>query len=129
MNTTSPATKENEHFINHETIGKMKKGVVIINAARGSLIDVDALIDGLDEGKIGAVALDVIEGESPVYYKSFKGQPAPLESIEKLSHYPNVILTPHTAFYTQNAIVEMVRNSIKSCACEIKGQNNPWKIV
>ena len=125
----APATKENEHFINKETIAKMKKGVVLINAARGSLIDVDALIEGLDSGKIGSAALDVIEGESPVYYKNFEGQPAPLESIQKLSQYPNVILTPHTAFYTQNAIIEMVQNSIRSCALELKGEKNPWKIV
>ena len=125
----APATKENEHLVNKETIAKMKPGVGLINAARGSLVDVDALIEGLDAGQIGFAALDVLEGESSIYYKNFEGQPCPLESIQKLSQYPNVILTPHTAFYTQNAIVEMVRNSIKSCACELKGEKNPWKIA
>ena len=125
----APATKENIHVVNKEAIAKMKPGVVLINAARGSLIDADALIEGLDTGKIGFAALDVLEGETSVYYKNFEGKPAPLQSIKKLSQFPNVILTPHTAFYTQNAVVEMVRNSIKSCACELKGEENPWKIV
>lgn len=125
----APSTNETNHMINKESISKMKQGVVIVNAARGVLVDTDALIEGLENGKIGFAALDVLEGESPVYYKNFEGQPAPLKSIEQLSKYPNVILTPHTAFYTQNAIVEMVRNSIKSCALEIKGEANPWRIV
>ena len=125
----SPATKETNHMINKTAISKMKQGVVIVNAARGTLIDTEALIEGLDEGKIGFAALDVIEGESPVYYKNFEGQSVPLESIEKLSKYPNVVLTPHTAFYTKNAIAEMVQNSIKSCALDIKGEKNPWIIV
>lgn len=125
----APSNKETEHIINKDSISKMKKGVIIVNAARGTLIDTDALIEGLDNGTIGFAALDVLEGESSIYYKNFEDKPVPLKSIEQLSKYPNVILTPHTAFYTQNAIEEMVCNSIKSCVLEIKGEKNPWRIV
>ena len=125
----APSTKDTEHIINKDSISRMKDGVIIVNAARGTLIDTEALIEGLDNGKIGFAALDVLEGETSIYYKNFEGKPVPLESIEKLSKYPNVLLTPHTAFYTQNAIKEMVCNSIKSCVLEIQGETNPWRIV
>lgn len=125
----APSTEENMHLINKDTISKMKNGVIIVNTARGALIDTDALIDGLASGKIGFAALDVLEGEGPVYYKNFEGQPTPLESISRLNQFPNVLLTPHTAFFTKNAFSEMVQNSMKSCVLEIKGKENPWKIV
>ena len=125
----APSTSQNYHLINEDALSKMKNGVVIINAARGSLIDSDALVAALQNGKVAGAGLDVVEGEGPIYFKNFEGQPVPLESIEKLSQFPNVIMTPHTAFYTQNAVVEMVQNSIASCAAYLKREDNPWKIV
>ncbi len=125
----APSVEENMHMINKDAISKMKKDVIIVNTARGTLIDTDALIEGLTSGKIGVAALDVLEGEAPVYYKNLEGQPVPLESIGKLGKFPNVLLTPHTAFFTKQALWEMVQNSIKSCVLEIEGKENPWKIV
>lgn len=125
----APNTADSYHLINRDAIAQMKPGVILVNTARGALIDTDALIEGLESGKIGYAALDVLEGETPVYYRNFEGQPVPLEAIERLSRLPNVLLTPHTAFYTKHAIFEMVRNSITSCVQEIEGKGNPWKIV
>ena len=125
----APRTEESYHLIDRAAIAEMKPGVILVNTARGALVDTEALIEGLESGKIGYAALDVLEGETPVYYKNFEGQPIPLEAIEKLSRLPNVLLTPHTAFYTRQAIFEMVRNSITSCVREMRGEANPWKIV
>ncbi len=125
----APSIAENRHLINADTLNKMKDGVILINTARGDLINTDDLIDALDRGKIGFAALDVLEGETPVYYKSFEGQAVPLRHIDRLSQYENVLLTPHTAFFTEEAIDEMARNSVLSCVLERRGEENPWKIV
>lgn len=125
----APNTADSYHIINADAIARMKPGVILVNTARGALIDTDALLSGLESGKIGYAALDVLEGETPVYYRNLEGQPVPLESIQRLSRLPNVLLTPHTAFYTRHAIFEMVRNSIASCVQELTGAENPWKIV
>ncbi|MFC6177654.1 phosphoglycerate dehydrogenase [Companilactobacillus huachuanensis] len=77
----SPATKENHHMINEKAISKMKNGVVITNAARGELIDEDALYSALKSGKVKAAGLDVFEGEPPIG--------------NKLLTLDNVIGTPH----------------------------------
>jgi len=125
----APATAENMHLINQKALGRMKDGVVIVNTSRGALIDTDALIEALSNGKVGFAALDVLEGETPVYYKNFEGQPAPLKHITELSQFENVLLTPHTAFFTAQAMDEMAKNSIQSCVLEIRKEKNPWKIV
>jgi D-lactate dehydrogenase len=113
----APATEDNYHMIDKSAIDKMKQGVMIINCARGSLIDTQALIDGLDSGKIGFAGLDVIEQESGLYYFNRMGEPLGNPQLAVLKSYSNVIVTPHTAFYTDEAVANMVENSI-ICAGE-----------
>lgn len=115
-----PATQENLHLINHDTIQQMKDGVIIINTSRGSLIDTAALIKGIEEKKIGGIALDVIEGENTFAYRDTKGEPILNREYLVLKSFPNVIITPHTAFYTDQAISDMVENSVRSCVEFIK---------
>lgn len=124
----APATEESFHMINADTIRQMKDGVVIVNTARGLLIDTDALIQGLVEGKIGAAALDVIENEGKIYYKDFKYEIVNHTQMTVLNAMPNVLMTPHTAFFTDEAVGNMVEYSIKSCIQTIEGNENPWKI-
>jgi D-lactate dehydrogenase len=90
----------------------MKTGVMIINCARGSLIDTQALIDGVESGKVGFAGLDVIEQESGLYYFNRMGEPLNNTQLAILKSYPNVLVTPHTAFYTDEAVANMVENSI-----------------
>lgn len=124
----TPATEETYHIFNRETIGHMKDGVVLINMARGSMIDTDALIEGLESGKVGAAALDMIEGDNGIYYKDLKYSPAGHHGMAVLNAMPNVLMTPHTAFFTDEAVSDMVENSIKSCVDTLNGKSNPWKI-
>ncbi|WP_099470012.1 D-isomer specific 2-hydroxyacid dehydrogenase family protein [Konateibacter massiliensis] len=124
-----PATEDNEHLIQAETIRKMKDNVVIVNTARGSLIDTEALIEGLESGKIGAAALDVVENESRLFYKDCSTRVIGNHELLLLKSYPNVILTPHTAFYTDQAVSDMVENSIKSCCLFLQGEKNPWEVA
>ncbi|MDR1949564.1 MAG: D-lactate dehydrogenase VanH-A [Spirochaetaceae bacterium] len=123
-----PAAEDNYHIVNARSIARMKDGVVIINTARGSLIDTTALIEGIESGKIGAAAVDVVEDESNLYYKDHRGEALPHRDLAILRSYPNVIVTPHLAFYTDQSVSDMVENSVKSCIAFLRGEENPWEV-
>jgi D-lactate dehydrogenase len=116
------ATDENHHLINAETIAKMKDGVTIVNTARGKLIDSDALIAALESGKVGGAALDVLENENGLYYYNLSGQIIPNQELALLRSFPNVILSPHTAFYTDEDVECMVRGIFESTDAFVKGE-------
>lgn len=124
----APANENNKHMINTDTISIMKDGAVIINTARGSLIDTHALIDGLNSGKISAAGLDVIEDESSLFYYDKRGEILDNTALYQLSSYPNVIITHHMAFYSKQAVETMVRDSLRGAALDICGKNNPWLV-
>lgn len=108
----TPATEGTFHLVNAQSMKKMKDGVVIINTARGSIIDTPAFIDALEEGKIGAAALDVIENELGIFYGDYKYKNIAHREMSILKDLPNVLMLPHMAFYTENAISDMVEHSI-----------------
>lgn len=125
----APSMKETYHMINKESIEIMKDGVVIINTARGSLINTDDMIEGIENKKIGYAALDVVENESHLYYKEYKNEIISHRQLAILRSFPNVLLTPHTAFFTNQAVSDMVEYSIMSSKATYENQNNPWQIV
>ena len=123
-----PATKDTYHLIRKETINKMKDGVIIINTARGSIIDTADLIEALESGKISACALDVIENELGLYYNDYKYKTIKNHYLSILKEMPNVLLTPHMAFYTKQAVSDMVENSLLSIVTSKKGKENKFRI-
>ena len=124
-----PLTKENMHLIDAEAIQKMQDGVVLINTARGGLIDTKALIDGLESCKIGAAGLDVIEDEFGMYYFDRKADVLSKRDLYILRGFPNVIVTPHMAFYTDQAVSDMVKHSIESCMLHEAGKEDPCRVI
>ena len=124
----TPLTDDNFHMINKESIGKMKDGVVLINTARGGLIDSEALIEGLESGKIGGAGLDVVENEFGLYYYDPKNDVLANRSIGILRAMPNVTVTHHMAFYTDNCTKTVVEDSVKSCILFMEGKENPWQV-
>lgn len=116
------ATEQNHHLINAAAIEKMKTGVTIVNTARGRLIDADALIAGLESGKIGAAGLDVLENENGLYYYNRTGEVIKNTELALLRSFPNVILTDHTAFYTEEDVESMVRGVFESAAAFAAGE-------
>lgn len=108
----TPANESSYHMVNKDTISIMKDGVVIVNTARGSIIDTLAFIDGLETGKIGAAALDVIENELGIYYGDYKYQVIGHREMSILKDLPNVLMLPHVAFYTEQSVSDMVEHSI-----------------
>ncbi len=99
-----PLTKENEYLINRDTIAKMKKGVYILNTSRGMLIDAEALIEGIKEKKVGAACLDVYEEENDIFFKDYSGHILQDDVLARLISMPNVIITSHQAFLTEEAL-------------------------
>jgi len=114
----APSTKENLHLLNTDTFSKMKKGVYIINTARGDLIDTDALVDALRSGQVGGAGLDVLEGEHQLK-----------DEIKNhaLISMSNVILTPHVAFFSHEAYQEILHTSLQNIRSFIAG--TPTNVV
>ena len=109
-----PLTEETQHMINAASIEKMKKGVVILNTSRGALIDTDALIDGIKARKVGAACLDVYEEESDVFFQDFSGHIVEDDTLARLISMPNVIVTSHQAFLTQEALSNIAETTVSN---------------
>ena len=97
----APATDATWHMLDASAFSSMKDGVVLINTARGALMDTDALLANLQTGKIGALGLDVLENESALFYYDRREELLPNQDLYLLKSYPNVVITHHMAFYTQ----------------------------
>ena len=113
-----PLTDDTRHIINADAIGKMKKGVVIVNTSRGGLIDAEALLDGIKARRVGAACLDVYEEEADIFFEDRSGHILNDDLLSRLISMPNVIVTSHQAFLTQEAlnnIAETTVNNILSC--------------
>ncbi|MBR1900941.1 MAG: lactate dehydrogenase [Lachnospiraceae bacterium] len=123
-----PALEETHHIVNRETLSIMKDGVVLVNTARGSVIDTPALLDALESGKVGAAALDVIENELGIFYGDYKYKVIGHREMSILKDLPNVLMLPHMAFYTENAVSDMVEHSIASIALEARGERSPKRV-
>lgn len=99
-----PLTGETRHMINDESIARMKPGVMIINTSRGGVIDTEALIRGLKDRVVSSAGLDVYEEESDVFFEDFSNDIINDDLLARLLTFPNVIVTSHQAFFTQEAL-------------------------
>lgn len=117
-----PLTEESRHMINHDTIAKMKDGVILINTARGELMDIHALTEGIESRKIGALAMDVFENEHAIYHQDLKNDIIKNREMAYLRQFPNVVLTQHIAFYTNANVESMVQCGIESLVAFANGE-------
>jgi D-lactate dehydrogenase len=124
----TPLTEDNFHMINAEAMSKMKDGVIIINTARGSLIDTAALCDYIENGKVGAAGLDVVENEFDMYYYDRKSDVLTNRELNLFRSYPNVIVSHHMAFFTNDYLRTIVGDSLKGCKAFMTGAENPWVV-
>lgn len=109
-----PHVPTTDKMINRKTFSMMKDGVLLINTARGPLVDEDALIDALDTGKVGGAALDVLTGETKIFNQQINENEIDYPEFKSLVKRPNVLITPHIAFYTDQAIKNMVKMSLSA---------------
>ena len=122
----APALEDNSHMIDETAFSKMKDWVILVNCARGQLVDTEAMIRNLSNGKIGFAALDVIEKELGIYYKDLSGTIIDNPEMAILRSFYNVFFSPHTAFYTEEAVANMVENSILGIQAYLKGEDHPF---
>ncbi|HEY5792940.1 MAG TPA: 2-hydroxyacid dehydrogenase [Chthoniobacterales bacterium] len=118
----TPLTKETDHLIRAESIALMKPGVMLVNVSRGRLIHTTALIEGLKNGHIGSVALDVYEEEEGVFFEDLSGDVLPDDELARLLTFPNVIITAHQAFLTREALGEISRVTIENLQLFSRGE-------
>lgn len=123
------STPETYHFLNEAAIGKMKPGAYVVNTARGDLIDTAALIAALESGRLAGAALDVFEGDRAVYYLDHKNQVLGNHDLAILNAMPNVIMTPHLAFWTDTVADDMVKNSLEAARQFFAGEDCPLRVV
>ena len=109
-----PLTEDTHHIVNEKSIEKMKKGVVIINTSRGALIDAQALLDSIKSRKIGAACLDVYEEESDIFFEDCSGHIVEDDVLARLISMPNVIVTSHQAFLTEEALNNIAETTINN---------------
>lgn len=103
-----PLTPETRHLIHRETLSRMKPGAMLVNTARGGLIDTDALVEALDRGALAGAAVDVMESE-------------PIPPDHALVHHPKAIVTGHLAWYSEEALQQLKRSVGEECARVLRG--------
>jgi len=124
-----PYTKGNHYMINKDTLSLMKEEVIIVNTSRGELINTKDLIDGLKNGKVGGVALDVIEGEAGVLHMDWSEKPLLHSDLLTLKTMPNVQITAHHAFYTREAVSDMVEYALSNLVSFYKTGDAPNSLI
>lgn len=121
------AAEDTRHWLDRARLGQMKPGAVLINTARGSLVDSSALIDAIESGRLAGAGLDVVDGDRPVFYRDHKNQVVAHRELAVLQSFPNVLVLPHMAFYTDHAVEDMVRRSLEAAVEYLTRGSSPWQ--
>jgi D-specific alpha-keto acid dehydrogenase len=111
----APLTADTRHLLDRRRIELMKHGAFIVNTGRGALVDTEALVSALGNGGLGGAALDVVEGEEGIFYADYRDRPVGSELLLQLQAMPNVLISPHTAYYTDHALTDMVESTLVNC--------------
>jgi len=109
-----PLTEQTKHIINKEAISQMKPNVMLLNTSRGGLIDTKEVLTALENEKIGYLGLDVYEFEKGLFFQDHEFDKHKDALLKKLITYPNVLVTPHQAFLTREALQEIANQTIKN---------------
>ncbi len=116
-----PLTEQSRHVIDAAAVEKMKKGVVLLNTSRGGLIDDEALLEGIKSRKIGAACLDVYDEEADVFFEDRSGHILDDDMLSRLISMPNVIVTSHQAFLTEEALDNIAQTTVDSIRTFFEG--------
>jgi len=118
-----PLTKDTMHMLNDDTVKIMKDGVVIVNTSRGALVDANALLNGIRSRKIGSAALDVYEEEAGLFFEDQSENVLDDDTLMLLISMPNVIVTSHQAFLTEEALKNIAKTTIDNIESYKRGEN------
>ncbi len=120
----SPLNPDTHHLIDAVTIGQMKPGVMIINTGRGALIDTAAAIEALKEGHIGYLGLDVYEEEDDLFFEDLSDTVIQDDVFSRLLTFPNVLVTGHQAFFTEEALAAISATTIRNISAFAEGRES-----
>ena len=109
-----PLTSDTRHLVNQTTLQDMKQGVMLINTSRGAVIDTQAIINNLKQGKIGYLGLDVYEQEENLFFQDLSDQVISDDLFERLLTFPNVLVTGHQAFFTDTALTNIAETTLNN---------------
>ncbi len=116
------------HIINASALSRMKVGAILVNTARGPLVDTEALIDALSNGRLGGAAVDVVEDELGLYYNDCSDRDLSDHFIGRLRAFPNVVFTHHMAYYYEAAIRDSIVNSLTAMKAAYEGKDIPLRL-
>ena len=109
-----PLTEDTYHIIGEDALEKCKRGVVILNTSRGALVDAEALLAAIKSRKVGAACLDVYEEESDLFFEDFSGHILEDDTLARLISMPNVIVSSHQAFLTEEALENIAETTVQN---------------
>lgn len=118
-----PLNEQTRYLINTTTIGMMKPGAMLINTSRGGLIDTKAAIQGLKSGQIGYLGIDVYEQEEHLFFRDLSGTVIQDDEIQRLMSFPNVLITAHQAFFTDEALSQIATTTLNNVDQLLKNGN------
>ncbi|MFD3402087.1 D-isomer specific 2-hydroxyacid dehydrogenase family protein [Kribbella sp. NPDC058693] len=121
----TPLTADTRHLLDRRRIEQLKPGAFVVNTGRGPLLDTEALLTALEDGRLGGAALDVIESEEGIFYADCSNELIESKQLLRLQELPNVIVSPHTAYYTDHALSDTVENSIINCR-KFENRKQQW---
>ncbi|MGB3181945.1 MAG: 2-hydroxyacid dehydrogenase [Cyclobacteriaceae bacterium] len=110
----TPLIKETHHIIDEEAVSHMKEGIMLINTSRGGLIDTQAVIEGLKDGRIGYLGIDVYEQEENLFFNDLSETIIQDDMITRLMSFHNVLITSHQAFFTEEALTEIAHTTLQN---------------
>ena len=118
-----PLNEQTKHLIKEDTIAMMQKGSMLINTSRGGLIDTHAAIEGLKSGQLGYLAIDVYEQEEHLFFRDLSTTVIQDDEIQRLMSFPNVLITAHQAFFTDEALSQIATTTLNSVQQLLKSGN------
>lgn len=121
----TPLNEGTYHLINRRRIEQMKYGAFVVNTGRGSLLDTEALVSALESGRLSGAALDVLEGEDGIFYADRSEKPIDSSCFLRLHKLPNVLISPHTAYYTDRALSDTVEGTFNNCLT-FESEESAW---
>jgi D-lactate dehydrogenase len=113
----APLTPETFHLIDATALAKMKRGVMLINTSRGALVDTAAVIEALKDGQVGNLGIDVYEEEADLFFEDLSGEVIKDDVFARLLTFPNVFVTAHQAFFTEEALHRIAETTIGNISC------------
>lgn len=117
-----PLLEETHHIVNAAALARVKRGCVLVNTSRGGLVDTEAAVQALKSGQLGGLAIDVYEQEASLFFQDLSSTIITDDVIQRLVSFPNVIVTGHQAFFTVEAIGQIMRTTIDSIGAFERGE-------